>query len=73
MRRDDELAAIARWITERGVKRERPAYAAPVQAALPPAQEAARLAAVRVELPNPRAAMRVLWATLQSQRRAAKG
>jgi hypothetical protein len=71
MTRDDELAAIAAWIAERGATRARAAYATPVRNARSPTAEAERLAAVRVAPADPREAMRALWATLGARRRQA--
>jgi hypothetical protein len=72
VKRDDEIAAIERWIAEHGVRRDRPAYAAPTaQGALNRAEEATRLAAVRVEPSRRWEDLRALWDELRLRRRVA--
>jgi hypothetical protein len=71
MNREGEIAAIERWVAERGVTRApRAAYAAAAaHSGLAPDEEVARLAAVRIEMPDQRKAMKALWMTLHARRR----
>ncbi|HJU17224.1 MAG TPA: hypothetical protein VJ770_12245 [Stellaceae bacterium] len=72
MKRDDEIATIERWIDEYGVRHDRPAYAAPTaQGALNRAEEAARIAAVRIEPSRRWEDLRALWDEQRLRRRAA--
>jgi hypothetical protein len=73
MTRDDEVHAIEAWLARHKVKRARPAYAVPSDAAPPPDEQRRRLAALQLRDLTREDVHRLLWAELQSPQRAAKG